>query len=222
MLVRNSLRNNGCLRVAACTSEFGDQAPLSLRPHTSSKFHSFTSTFLPHQAKFIASQLLFTAFRQGYPAGGGLGHAVHDAPLHLYFSKLYAGRIDLRSPLGCLWITSINQLCLIWENEIQGFAMFADFSGIVWFSTAHTKSRVCCLCDRTPCPFCIFWIPPLYYLPDVPSQALNMSMFACTRAHSLLQVGAPVTEDLVCVTHGSTGNWLTSLHFTQGFFDDFN
>lgn len=47
-------------------------------------------------------------------------------------------------------------------------------------------------------------------------------MFACTRAHSLLQVGAPVTEDLVCVTHGSTGNWLTSLHFTQGFFDDFN
>lgn len=102
MLVRKSLRNNACLRVVACTAECGDQAPLSLRSHTSSEFHSFASTFLPHQGKFIASQLLFTAFRQCYPAGGGLGHAVHDAALGLYFSKLYTGRVDLRSLLSCL------------------------------------------------------------------------------------------------------------------------
>lgn len=79
---------------------FGDRHR-SLRSHTGSEFHSFAWTFLPHQGKFIASQLLFTTFRQCYPAAGGLGHAVHGAALSLYFSKLYAGRVDLRSPLSC-------------------------------------------------------------------------------------------------------------------------
>lgn len=96
MLVRKSLRNDACSTVAACTTELGGQALLALRSHTGSKFHSFSLTFLPHQGKFIASQLLFTAFRLCYPAGGGLGRAVHDAALSLYFSKLYAGRVDLR------------------------------------------------------------------------------------------------------------------------------
>lgn len=99
MLARESLRNDACPRVTACNAEFWRQARLSLRSHTGSEFHSFASTFLPTQVRFIAPQLFFTASRQSYPAGGGLGHAVYDAALSLYFSKLYAGCVDLRSPL---------------------------------------------------------------------------------------------------------------------------
>lgn len=215
--VRRPLRSNACLTAAARTAKIWEQAKLlSLGQQVS----QFCLKIPCNQGKLIASQLLFTALRYVILL---VEVCCPWCCFSLSFTKLYAGHVGLNSHLSCLWVTSVHQLQLIWENEIQGSAVFADFSWAVWFSTPHIKSReFAVFVTELPVLFCVFWIPSLYYLPDVPSQALNMSMFAHTRAHSLLQDGAPVTKDLLCVTRGSTGNWFTQLQFIQGFCDYFN